>query len=103
VLAISTLNLAELYVWAYGSKAPQKLLNRVRDFLQDVEVISVDGECAHQFGMLRPELIRAGIHVSPFDLMIAAVAIVHNRTLVAHNIRDFENIPGRRWVDWLAE
>jgi predicted nucleic acid-binding protein len=36
------------------------------------------------------------------DAMIAAVALVHNLTLVTHNTSHFQNIPGLRLEDWLA-
>jgi tRNA(fMet)-specific endonuclease VapC len=40
--------------------------------------------------------------VSPVDLMIGTIALVHNLTLVTHNTPDFRNIPGLRPDDWLA-
>jgi tRNA(fMet)-specific endonuclease VapC len=40
--------------------------------------------------------------VSPVDLMIGTIALVHNLTLVTHNMADFRNIPGLRLDDWLA-
>jgi tRNA(fMet)-specific endonuclease VapC len=36
------------------------------------------------------------------DLMIAAVALVHNLTLVTHNRADYQHIPGLRLDDWLV-
>jgi tRNA(fMet)-specific endonuclease VapC len=36
------------------------------------------------------------------DLLIAATALVHNLTLVTHNIRDFANVPGLTVQDWLG-
>ncbi|MFL5341570.1 MAG: PIN domain-containing protein [Gemmataceae bacterium] len=39
--------------------------------------------------------------VATADLMIAAVALEHNLTLVTHNTADFQNIPGLRLDDWL--
>jgi len=51
---------------------------------------------------IRGSLLRQGIRVSPVDLMIASVALVHDLTLVTHNTRDFQNIPGLRLEDWLT-
>jgi tRNA(fMet)-specific endonuclease VapC len=42
-----------------------------------------------------------GIVVPQVDLLLAATAIAHNLTLVTHNTRDFEKIPGLRLEDWL--
>ena len=36
------------------------------------------------------------------DLMIASVALAHNLTLVTHNTKDFQNVPGLRLDDWLT-
>ena len=40
--------------------------------------------------------------MNPVDLMIAAVALVHDLTLVTNNTKDFQNIPGLRLEDWLT-
>jgi tRNA(fMet)-specific endonuclease VapC len=34
--------------------------------------------------------------------MIAAVALVHALTLVTHNVRHFEHVPGLRLENWLV-
>jgi len=60
-----------------------------------------DERSAEQFGRLRGTLRRQGIAVSVPDLMIAAVALVHDLTLVTHNTADFQRIPDLRLVDWL--
>jgi tRNA(fMet)-specific endonuclease VapC len=36
------------------------------------------------------------------DLLIAATAILHELTLVTHNVEDFASVPGLAVVDWLA-
>jgi predicted nucleic acid-binding protein len=43
-----------------------------------------------------------GITVSPVDLMIGSIALVHDLTLVTHNTNDFRHIPGLRLDDWLT-
>jgi tRNA(fMet)-specific endonuclease VapC len=36
------------------------------------------------------------------DLLIAAVALTHDLTLVTHNTQHFQNIPNLRLEDWLV-
>lgn len=36
------------------------------------------------------------------DVLIAAVALLFDLTLVTHNTKDFQKIPGLRMEDWLA-
>jgi tRNA(fMet)-specific endonuclease VapC len=40
--------------------------------------------------------------VAAVDLLIAAVALLYDLTVVTHNTRDFERIPGLRVWDWLT-
>ena len=101
-LHIPTIVLGELYTWAYQRQSPQSLVNRIEnDLLADVAVLDFDRRCSEQFGRLHGSLLQRGLPVSRIDLMIAAVALVHDLTLVTHNTRDFQSIPGLRLVDWL--
>lgn len=101
-LYISTIVLGELYTWALRRGGRQRLESIIeRDLLPDLIVLDFDLACAARFGALRNELLRAGTVVNPVDLMIAAVAQVHDLTLVTHNTRHFEAVPGLRVVDWL--
>jgi len=103
-LAIPTIVLAELYTWAFRRQNPEQLLRPLEeDLLQDVRVLDFDGDCAKQYGQLRALMLTGGIVVSPVDLMIASVALVHDFTLVTHNTRDFRVVPDLRFVDWLEE
>ena len=101
-LFISSIVLGELYAWAFRRSSPQPLVDRVEaELLPDVFVLDFDRDCAIEFGQLRGDMLRRGIAVSRSDLLIAAVARVHDLTLVTHNTRDFKNIPGLRLDDWL--
>jgi len=102
-LYIPTVVLGELYAWAYRRQNPTSLLRAIEnDLLTDVDVISFDKECAHEFGRVRGALLQTGITVSPIDMQIAAVALVHNHTVVTHNTSHFQCIPGLRLEDWLV-
>ena len=46
---------------------------------------------------------KKGISFETADLMIAATALVHDLTLVTHNVKDYQNIPDLQIVDWLAK
>lgn len=67
----------------------------------EVAEIPFDNTCAEQFGKKRIELRRFGIEVGTTDMMIGAVALLHDLTLVTHNTADFRNISGLRLEDWL--
>jgi len=101
-LFVPTVVLGELYAGAYHLGNPAPLLQKIDDLLDDVQVLDFDHDCARQFGKDRGSLLQRGISVPTADLMIAAVALVHNLILVTNNTADFRNIPGLRLVDWLT-
>src|SRR5713226_9708119 len=99
-LHIPTIALGELYVWAFHRPDPTRIIQRIEDdLLADVVVLNYDLGCAREFGRVRAQLLPQGIYVPTVDLMIAAVALVHDLTLVTHNSNDFRNIPNLRLDD----
>jgi len=101
-LFVPTIVLGELYAGAYHLGNPAPLLQKIADLLHDVQILDFDHTCAEQFGKVRGALLQQGISVPTVDLMIAAVALVHNLTLVTNNTADFQRIPGLRLDDWLT-
>jgi tRNA(fMet)-specific endonuclease VapC len=101
-LRISTATLGELFTWAKRSKASPKLLQGVRDMLNDVDVLGVDTAIAEKFGDIRAALLDAGLAAPPMDMINAAIALVHNLTLVTHNTADYANVPGLSPLDWMV-
>ena len=94
--------LGELYTWAYRRDDPQTLLSVIEnDLLPELKVMDFDKACAARFGQLQSQLLRQGDTVNPVDLMIAAMALAHDLTLVTHNTKHFAAIPSLRLADWL--
>src|ERR1043165_4863749 len=100
-LVISTVVLAELYSGAYKLLSPGRILTLIANLLQDVAVLDFDSTCAKSFGIVRGKLMQQGIQLPTADLMIAAVALVHNLTLAKHNTADYQQIPGSRLAHWM--
>src|SRR5262245_4711372 len=100
-IAIASVTLAELFAGAYRRPQPARLLALINDLLRDLAVLNFDSASARAFGQVHGSLLQRGIQVGAPDLMIAAVALVHNLTLVTHNTADFQHIPGLRLDDWL--
>jgi len=101
-LATPTITVAELHVWAHRLSDPRKRLELISGLLADFKVLDFDRAAAEQFGSLRAAQLNQGIVKPVVDLMIASVALVHDLTLVTHNTKDFQNIPGLRLEDWIA-
>lgn len=100
-LAISTVVVGELCTWAWRRSQREQAFAALDNLLADVTVLDFDTACAYQFGEIRATLLISGRVIESVDLMIASVALVHDLTVVTHNVRDFQDIPGLRVVDWL--
>jgi len=100
-LNISAVTVGELYTRALRVNAPPQQLQALLDLLNDVTVLDVTEHVGRKFGELRAALFDVGRPAPEMDLLIAAAALVHNLTLVTHDLRDFANVPGLAVQDWL--
>ncbi|HET6424342.1 MAG TPA: type II toxin-antitoxin system VapC family toxin [Planctomycetaceae bacterium] len=100
-LCVSTIVLGELYAWAERSSTRRRHQAIESDLIPIVEILDFDRQSAEIFGRLRIQSQQNGTNVDAFDLMIAAVALQHDLTLVTHNVKHFAPVPGLRIEDWL--
>lgn len=91
---------AELLYGAFRSNDVPGNLRLIEEFLADVETIPFDDESAHAFGLLKSNLQRKGMVIGPYDLQIAAVALVHGLTLVTGNVGEFSRVDGLTIENW---
>lgn len=61
---------------------------------------SFDDPAAEWYGKVRAQLAGSGMLIGPNDLMIAAIALTHQLTVVTHNIAEFGRVPGLSFEDW---
>jgi len=101
-LAIPALVVAELDYGAKASARPAENLARLSAFLEGMGIVAFDEAAARQYGTLRAHLKTVGKPTGEIDALIGAVALAHGAVLVTHNTRDFENIEGLTFEDWLA-
>lgn len=91
---------AELYYGARGSQQIATNLATLEAFFEPYTSLVFDDACAGIYGQLRADLRRTGQPIGPNDTMIAAIALVHNLTVVTHNTREFVRVPGLKLTDW---
>ncbi len=91
---------AELYYGAWRSSQPSHNFAQLNEFFTHFVSLPLDDHAAEEYGRIRAELARAGTPIGPNDLMIAAIAVAHNLTLVTHNVGEFSRIAGLRFEDW---
>jgi tRNA(fMet)-specific endonuclease VapC len=91
---------AEMYYGAMKSVDPAYTLAQQRRFLDAFDSLPFDDAAAEAYGRLRAELARRGTPIGPNDLMIAAIALAYDLTLVTHNTSEFSRVSGLRLEDW---
>ena len=87
-----------------GSRVPHNSWKaRIEDFLRAIPVVPFGIEEASKAGEITRYLTEQGVPPGPYDILIAAQAIVSGSTLVTHNTRHFETIPLLKLADWVEE
>lgn len=81
---------AELFVDPPAERA------RLMDLLRRYPTYGLTAEAADLAGSLDGGLRRARVAVGLVDVMIAAIAIENDETLLTRNLRDFRRVPGLR-------
>lgn len=68
--------------------------------LGKVASLPFDDRCADRYGIIRHDLERRRCIIGPYDLQIAAIALVHDLTVVTGNVEEFTRVHGLRVEDW---
>ena len=93
---------AELFYGAMRSSDPARSLAKQQAFLNLFYSLPFDDPAAEMYGRIRADLATQGTLIGPNDMMIAAIAVANDLTLVTHNIREFSRVPDLNLEDWEA-
>jgi tRNA(fMet)-specific endonuclease VapC len=99
-IALSTLVVAELDFGAKVSRRAKENLEKLYEFLNVVQIVPFDVECAKVFGTVKSKLRRVGKPTGEVDALIAATAMAYEAILVTSNKKHFENIEGLKVEVW---
>jgi tRNA(fMet)-specific endonuclease VapC len=91
---------AELLYGARNSDHVDGNLRRLNQFLDAFTSVPFDDASAEHYGVVRAQLKRDGRMIGPNDLLIAAIALANDQTLVTRNQQEFHRIAGLRVVSW---
>jgi tRNA(fMet)-specific endonuclease VapC len=91
---------AELLYGASRSNNAFAARAKLELFFAPYESFPFDDPAAVEYGRLRAMLAIAGAPIGPNDLMIAAIAVSRQLTLVTHNTREFSRVAGLLIEDW---
>lgn len=98
--SVSAVTEFELYYGALRSHRPAEEIEKGRQFLLPLELVPFGRYAAQLAADLRIDLESTGEPIGPFDLLIAATAIISKATLVTHNVKEFSRVPHLNWEDW---
>jgi tRNA(fMet)-specific endonuclease VapC len=91
---------AELRFGAANSGNPVNESVKVESFIAHFNSLTFDDAATHEYAHIRLNLTQRGLLISEMDMLIAAIAISRNLTLVSHNTPEFSRVPGLQVVDW---
>ncbi len=91
---------AELLFGARHSHHVEANLQKLMLFFSPLGSLVFDDHCAEMYARIRQDLSTQGCLIGPNDLLIAAIALVHDAVLVTHNQKEFSRVAGLRLVDW---
>ncbi len=99
-ICISSITIAELQFGVYNSQNIEKNRISLTEFLAPFEILDFDDNDAEEFGKLRSYLKKEGKLIGPYDMLIAAQAIVKELILVTNNTEEFKRICNLKIEDW---
>jgi tRNA(fMet)-specific endonuclease VapC len=82
------------------SERPQGQLDSLRLLQQRYAMLDFDATAMCEAASVRATLELAGQPIGTVDTLIAGIALANKLTLVTHNTREFNRVPGLSIDDW---
>jgi tRNA(fMet)-specific endonuclease VapC len=98
--AISEITLAELVFGAENSKNPQKNLDLIEVFANQVVILPIFS-AIYLYGKEKARLRSIGLQISDFDLLIGCTAIEKDLIMVTENLKEFQRISDIQLENWV--
>lgn len=99
-VSTTVVSLCELYAGAYGSRQPQKELERVGNVISTLQILSLTERASRRYGELVNERILRQSPIGDFDLMISSIVMEYGESLATHNEKHFAIVPGLNVEVW---
>ncbi|HTN85713.1 MAG TPA: type II toxin-antitoxin system VapC family toxin [Sorangium sp.] len=93
---------AEMFYGSERSTRRERNLTVQRTFFSRYKSLSFDDMAAETYAVIRADLEGRGQTIGANDLLIAAIALAHELTLVTHNVSEFSRVTKLRLEDWEA-
>lgn len=92
-LAIASPSIMEIWSGACMAKASKAEKEKINALLQSLEVLNLDEKAAKEAGEMEAELMQRGQIIETEDMMIAAIAKVHQEKIITRDAH-YVKIPG---------
>ena len=102
-VVVSDVVRGELLEGAYLSRDVTGGLTKITGRLSPYPSLPFDHRVADAYARTRAHLRLVGTPIGPIDTAIAATALVRGCTVVTHNRKHFDLVPGLAVEDWEAE
>lgn len=104
-VALASITVSEVLVGAFraANQAQREARERyVLDVIDSYTILPFTLEEARVHARLGASMARIGQRIGAHDLIIAATAIFHGFSVLTHNLRDFQRVPGLtvKAIDW---
>lgn len=99
-VAISQIVGYELAFGVCNSRQRERNQTNLLHFLRYVQVLEWGEAQATAAAQIRCDLVRRGLPIGHYDILIAAHALSLDAVLVTHNTREFERVIGLQVEDW---
>ena len=76
--------------------------NQFKDFLEELSLFTIDDEVVNIASDIYSNLRKAGKTIGDADILIAAIVIKNNGTLVSNNTRHYEGIEQLKLINWIG-
>ncbi len=95
--ALAAITVAELLTGVERASPPSQRLRResfIEAIISRTTILPYDLAAARVHAHLSAQLVAQGQQVGTHDVQIAATAITYGYSVLTHNLRDFQRIPG---------
>jgi tRNA(fMet)-specific endonuclease VapC len=99
-IALCSVVKAELVFGARKSQRSEANLAILEKLFAPITSFSFDDKAANHYGKIRSVLSTKGQLIGANDLLIAAIALANDLTLITHNTDEFARLEGLALEDW---
>jgi tRNA(fMet)-specific endonuclease VapC len=75
--------------------------NQFKEFIEDLIIFTIDDDVINIASDIYSSLRKIGKTIGDADILIAAIVIKNNGTLVSNNTKHFEDIKELKLIDWI--